>query len=93
MVRQEDAVKAFRVSSTGLPKVRGGVDGKLADAAMLTATVKVSEPGYLPPSVKLRGWIADDILTADIAPDQLAALDADPNIVSIAIARPMRLID
>ncbi len=50
-----------------------------------TAVVEVTEPGYRPSGVDVRGFITDTLLTGRIRPSALARLDEDPRVASIEL--------
>jgi hypothetical protein len=60
-------------------------DAEMAADETLTAVIEVSEPGYRPSGVDVRGTITDTLFTARIRPSELAELDEDPRVVSIEI--------
>jgi hypothetical protein len=81
-----------RLSDEGAGKVRGsGAEGS-ADETVL-ATVKVTEPGYVPSSAEHREWIGDTIFTANLQRRQLAELEADPRVVAVELGQRLDLID
>ncbi|MFE1602943.1 hypothetical protein [Methylobacterium sp. ID0610] len=86
---------AFTITRAPFSKVRGSA--ALEESAeqpdvLLEAIVKVLEPGYVPPTVKLRTRIDDLMLTAETEAGSLPELDKDPKVVSVSVSRPMRLI-
>lgn len=52
-------------------------------------TVKVAEPGYVPPGVKLRGHISDDLFTANVTSEDIENLETDSRVVSISSPRKL----
>ncbi|MBF2014558.1 MAG: hypothetical protein IGS23_04955 [Rivularia sp. T60_A2020_040] len=52
-------------------------------------TVKVTEPGYVPPGVKLRGHISDDLFTANVTSQDIENLETDSRVVSISAPRKL----
>ena len=52
-------------------------------------TVKVAEPGYVPPGVKLRGHISDDLFTANVTSEDIQNLETDSRVISISAPRKL----
>ena len=50
-------------------------------------TIKVAEPGYIPPGVKLRGHITDTLITAPVTPEDNENLATASKVVSISAPR------
>ena len=71
-----------------LPKVSGDVM-RLAAArpsGSIAAIVKVAKAGYVPSVVSVRSRISSQIFTAEVSTESLAALDKDPQVVSVSVA-------
>lgn len=62
------------------------LDADVADDQPLTAVIEVTEPGYRPAGVDLRGFITETVLTCTVRPSALAELDQDPRITSIELS-------
>jgi hypothetical protein len=80
----------------GLTKVGGTLAAHLANVGedeRLTAIVKVAEPGYVPQGVRQRAAIGPTIFTAILTRRELAALDRDPQVVSIELSTRLRPTD
>lgn len=60
---------------------------------MVQAIVKVRKAGYVPPEVILRARIDDYLFTADIPSDELPQLDRNPQVVSVAENKKLRIIE
>ncbi|MGW1343025.1 hypothetical protein ACWCOV_18380 [Kribbella sp. NPDC002412] len=60
---------------------------------LLTAVVEVTEPGYSPPGLDVRGFITDTLLTCRVRPSALAELDQDPRVASIELGSQTDQID
>ncbi|MEH3144385.1 MAG: hypothetical protein PGN34_03325 [Methylobacterium frigidaeris] len=83
----------FTITPTRFRKVRGSARFSAMAAksgGIVEAIVRVSEPGYVPPSVRLRSRIDPLLMTAEMAPHNLSALDQDPKVESVSVARPLR---
>jgi len=52
-------------------------------------TVKVAEPGYVPPGVKLRGHISANLFTATVSSKDIENLETDSKVVSISTPRKL----
>ncbi|MBE9213801.1 hypothetical protein IQ247_14185 [Plectonema cf. radiosum LEGE 06105] len=52
-------------------------------------TVKVAEPGYVPPGLKLRGHISDDLFTANVTSQDIENLETDSRVLSISAPRKL----
>jgi hypothetical protein len=59
---------------------------------VFAAIITVNEEGYTPPSVELRGRIAENMITANVSRDALAELEADPKVTSVAVAKEVKPI-
>ena len=73
-----------KVESTGARGAARGVSGTA------TAIIKVRRAGYRPAGVQVRGEISDDIFTAEFPAEQLVRLEQDPEILSVALSRPLQ---
>ena len=62
-----------------------------ADQTVVTAIVKVASDGYVPSNAILRSQIGPRIITVEILANQLAGLDADPEVESFSLARSLPL--
>jgi hypothetical protein len=83
-------------AGSGLTKVGGALAAHLAKAGddeHLTAIVKVAEPGYVPQGIRQRAAISQTIFTAILTRRELAALDRDPQVVSIELSTRLRPTD
>ena len=52
-------------------------------------TVKVAEPGYVPPGLKLRGHISDNLFTATVTSKDIENLETDSKVVSISAPKKL----
>jgi len=59
----------------------------------LTAIIKVKRREYIPKGVKLRARIHPRMFTGSFAARYLRSLEADKNVLSVALSKPMGLID
>lgn len=59
----------------------------------VSAIFKVKEPWYVPPTVRLRARIDATLFTGEMQADSLAQIEADPNVVSVSLAKPLRVIE
>ncbi|MFI5706331.1 hypothetical protein [Kribbella sp. NPDC051620] len=79
------------------PKVRARASSPLgpdlAADTLLTAVIEVTEPGYRPPGVDVRGFITETLLTGGVRPSEFAELDQDPRVVSIELGSQADQID
>jgi hypothetical protein len=57
---------------------------------LITATIKVARPGYVPEGVELRAHISPEIFTANIPDSMVDQLQDDPDVVSIQTAGHLR---
>ncbi|WP_132301112.1 hypothetical protein [Kribbella sp. VKM Ac-2568] len=73
---------------TGLP-----LDAEVAADQPLTAVIEVTEPGYRPPGVDVRGFITETLLTGRVRPSALAGLDQDPRVASIELGSQADQVD
>ncbi|MFI7062624.1 hypothetical protein ACIBL3_16700 [Kribbella sp. NPDC050124] len=69
------------------------LDAEAAGDQLLTAVVEVTEPGYTPPGLDVRGFITDTLLTCRVRLSALAELDQDPRIASIELGNRTDQID
>ena len=53
----------------------------------------IRKAGYEPPEVILRARIDDYLFTADIPSDELPQLDRNPQVVSVAENKKLRIIE
>lgn len=88
----------FEVSpiEKGEGKVRGPLADSLGDVdadEMLSAIVKVSEPGYVPAVADERARISDTLFTANVRRAGLDALEEDPRVESVELNKRLGLID
>lgn len=67
------------------------------EKAMPTGTVqvivKVRKAGYVPPAVTLRARIDEYLFTADVPADELRQLERNPQVVSVAANKKLRIIE
>lgn len=68
-----------RVNAT--PANPQGLDPK----SLVTAIMKLKQPGHVPPGVTVRATIAPTVVTCELRAGDLEAIKADPNVESIAI--------
>ncbi|MEM1394762.1 MAG: hypothetical protein AAF757_14290 [Cyanobacteria bacterium P01_D01_bin.116] len=52
-------------------------------------TIKVTEAGYVPSGVKIRGHISDNLFTATVTPEDMETLETDSRVVSISAPRKL----
>lgn len=52
-------------------------------------TVKVTEPGYIPAGLKLRGHISANLFTATVTPKDIENLETDSKVISISAPRKL----
>ncbi|AFY56356.1 hypothetical protein Riv7116_3914 [Rivularia sp. PCC 7116] len=52
-------------------------------------TIKVTEPGYIPAGIKLRGHISDNLITATVTLEDMKNLETDSRVVSISAPRKL----
>ena len=65
----------------------------IPDDRMVTAIFKVRERDYIPSKVQLRARIDSEMFTGSFIAADLREIDADDKVISIAISRPLELID
>ena len=61
-------------------------------AEEVEAIIKVGADSYVPPDVDLRARIDERMFTATCTFATIARLEDDPDIVSVAVSRPLRVI-
>lgn len=59
----------------------------------VSAIFKVKEPWYVPPTVRLRARIDATLFTGEIKAESLEQIESDPNVVSVSLAKPLRVIE
>lgn len=57
---------------------------------LITATIKVARPGYVPQGVEVRAQISPKIFTANLRSAVLEKLQNDPEVISIQPAKHLR---
>lgn len=72
----------------GPSKVSGAIFG-LSEPGPMSAVIKVAVDDYVPPGIQRRMAIGPRLFTSRIVEDQVAALDADPNVVEVEIGQPV----
>lgn len=60
-------------------------------ASVVTAIIRVTEPGYRPAGVKVRGEITGELFTGELPTELLDALEHDPKVSSISLSRPLQV--
>jgi hypothetical protein len=55
--------------------------------------IKVRKPNYLPPNVTVRAQIDSHIFTGEIPARALTKLDQDPEVISVAVGKKLRVIE
>lgn len=88
-------MSGFTITPSKFRKVQASpaVEAGLEKATVVEAIVKVSEPGYVPPSVELRSRIDQKIITGETSSATLMALENDPKVESVSIGRQLRIIE
>jgi len=59
-------------------------------AETVSVIVKVAKPGYVPPGFRVRARIDEQMFTADCEGAALGRVDADPDVVSVALSRKLQ---
>lgn len=57
------------------------------------AIIKVRKPDYVPPDVKVRAKIDPHMFTVEVAAKELAKLEEDPEVISVALGKKLRVIE
>ena len=74
----------------GAPAVTVAAPNRLGRVAVLVKLCKgAMRPSYVVP----RAEFGPEIFSAEIDPDQLPRLDADPAVASVSVSRPLSRID
>ena len=84
------------IEAKGAGKVRGPLADSLADVdadQLLSAIVKVNEPGYVPEAADNRARISDTLFTANVRRAGLEALEEDPRVESVELNERLDQID
>lgn len=84
----------FKITSQSHSKVTGLGELRSGDhAATYSAILKVTTGGYVPDGVALRRRIDATMFTADVPEDELATLEADDQVESVAISERLDIIE
>ena len=59
----------------------------------LTAIFKVNKSKYVPKCVKLRARIDPKRFTGSFTARHLKSIESDKNVISVALSKPLRMID
>jgi len=88
-------MSGFSIGPSQYGKVRGAVDlePSLDRVEVVEAIIKVSEPGYTPPDVKVRSRIDSMMFTGETRTDVLEALEHDPKVESVSVGQRLRVIE
>ena len=62
----------------------------LAPDQVVRAIVKVNRPDYVPEGCEVRARVDATMFTAEFPAKRLDAIQADPAVVSVALAKPLR---
>ena len=82
------------MSSDDLDKLRSaGVEPEPDPDQQVTAIFRVRTPGYVPRGVDVRSRIDDEMFTGTARASRLEEVRRDENVVSVAAAEPLDLID
>lgn len=84
-----------KMTSAGLKKLEAtATAGRSWEPDQLVEVIiKVKDDGYVPPGVDVRARIDDRMFTATSPFAAVAALEDDPQVLSVAVSRPLRVID
>jgi len=66
---------------------------KVVPTGTVQVIVKVRQAGYVPPAVRVRARIDEHLFTADIPANELPYLERDPQVLSVAANKKLRIID
>jgi len=70
-----------------------GNPGQATPTDMAHVIVKVRQAGYVPPTVTLRARIDEYLFAADVPVDQFPELEDNPQVVSMAATKKLRIIE
>jgi hypothetical protein len=97
--RPDDDMGALEVEPAG-SAASGKVSGPLASSLgeldpneLLSAIVKVKEPGYVPAAADERSRASDRLFTANVRRSDLDALAEDARVESVELSERLGLID
>lgn len=76
-----------------LESVPPSVLGEAAEDEMISAIVQVTAPDYVPPQVQVRARIDPTLFTALLPRIALSQLEADPQVRSVSLSRPQKMIE
>ncbi|MGE3468498.1 MAG: hypothetical protein AB7J13_16370 [Pyrinomonadaceae bacterium] len=60
------------------------------DSDVVQAIVKVREPSYVPPYVRVRASIGPEIFTGELKFEDLESLEQDPKVESVSIRKKLK---
>lgn len=83
----------FRISPQPSSKITGRDPRLERTKACVSAILKVTRAGYVPDAVTLRERIDETMFTADVPPETLPRLEEDEEVASVAISRPLDVIE
>lgn len=73
--------------------LKPGDPERLGPTGTVQVIVKVRKADYVPPAVTLRARIDEYLFTADVQADELPLVERDPQVVSLAANKKLRLIE
>jgi hypothetical protein len=73
--------------------LKPGDPDKARPTGTVQAIVKVRKAGYVPPAVTLRTRIDEHLFTADVPASELPKLERNPQVVSVATNKKLRIIE
>jgi len=74
-------------------KITGVRHRELDTDETVLAIVKVSEPDYVPRCTRLRSRIDRHMITVECRYGAISMLEVDPRVESVALQKPLRMID
>ena len=80
----------FRVTDAESPPSKREATAKPPASGPERLIVKVRTDGYVPPGFEVRTRIDGTIFTASASPEAIDRAATDPDVVSVASARPLR---
>lgn len=84
-VEREELLPKIHVSSRQLAEFQHRGDD-------VAAIVKVATPGYVPPGVQVRSWTGPNLYTANVSAEALHQVAQDPEVVSVELSKPLKMI-
>jgi hypothetical protein len=82
-------MEKVKLATSKITGYTGDADAK----AIIPVIVNVNQADYIPEGVDVRQKITSYIFTSNVKHSDLAILDKDKQVVSVAVSRPLKIID